>query len=170
MTDRHEEVHEHDDMSVVVTPINLILFVLFIFIVYMKLRPTPPTTYPTRKPTVFRTFTPRTLLPFNGIGDTPVYLSVNGRVFDVSAGRNFYGPGGPYANFAGKDASRGLACGSFDESMLTKDLDGPLDTLQDLGTEEMDALKGWEEKFQEKYIVVGKLVPVGSAEAEAPRR
>ncbi|KAH0542690.1 hypothetical protein FGG08_002923 [Glutinoglossum americanum] len=154
----------------VVAPINLILLSLFIFMVYMKLRPTPPVAYPKSKPTVFRTFTPRTLLPFNGIGDCPVYLAVNGRVFDVSAGRNFYGPGGPYANFAGRDASRGLACGSFDEGMLTKDLDGPLDTLQGLGAEEMDALRGWEERFQEKYLVVGKLVPAGSPEAEAAGR
>ena len=152
------------------TPINLILLSLFVFMIYMKLRPTPPISHPKRKPTVFRTFTPRTLLPFNGIGDAPVYLAVNGRVFDVSAGRNFYGPGGPYANFAGRDASRGLACGSFDEAMLTKDLDGPLDTLQDLGAEEMDALRGWEERFQEKYLVVGKLVPVDSSEAEGARR
>ena len=149
------------------TPINLILLLLFVFMIYMKLRPTPPIVHPQRKPTVFRAFTPRTLLPFNGIGGTPVYLAVNGRVFDVSAGRNFYGPGGPYANFAGRDASRGLACGSFDESMLTEDLDGPLDTLQGLGAEEMDALRGWEERFQEKYLVVGKLVPVGSPEAES---
>jgi membrane-associated progesterone receptor component len=148
------------------TPINLILLSLFVFMIYMKLRPALPATYPKRNPTVFRTFTPRTLFPFNGAGDSPVYLGVNGRVFDVSAGRNFYGPGGPYANFAGRDASRGLACGSFDEAMLTKDLDGPLDTLQDLGAEEMDALRSWEERFEEKYLVVGKLVPVGSPEAE----
>lgn len=95
----------------------------------------------------------------------PVYLSVRGRVFDVTPGRNFYGPGGPYANFAGRDASRGLACGSFDEDMLTKDLDGPLDTLAGLGDEEMEALRGWEERFSEKYLVVGKLVAVGSEEA-----
>jgi membrane-associated progesterone receptor component len=96
----------------------------------------------------------------------PVYLSVHGRVFDVTSGRNFYGPNGPYANFAGRDASRGLACGSFDEEMLTKDLDGPLDTLEDLGAAEMEAMKGWEERFEEKYLVVGRLVPVGSKEAE----
>jgi membrane-associated progesterone receptor component len=90
-----------------------------------------------------------------------VYLAVRGQVFDVSSGRNFYGPGGPYENFAGRDASRGLACGSFDEDMLTKDLDGPLDTLSDLGAEEMDAMRGWEERFSEKYLIVGRLVAVG---------
>lgn len=78
----------------------------------------------------------------------------------MSSGRNFYGPGGPYENFAGRDASRGLACGSFDEEMLTKDLDGPLDTLADLGTEEMDSLAGWEGRFNEKYLVIGRLVSV----------
>ncbi len=91
----------------------------------------------------------------------PVYLAVRGHVFDVSPGRNFYGPGGPYENFAGRDASRGLACGSFDEQMLTKDLNGPLDGLNDLGEEEMQALQDWEDKFSEKYLVVGKLVAVG---------
>jgi membrane-associated progesterone receptor component len=91
------------------------------------------------------TFTPPTLKPYNGEKDMPVYLAVRGKVFDVTPGRNFYGPGGPYENFAGKDASRGLACGSFDEDMLTKDLNGPLDDLKGLGAEEMEALQGWEE-------------------------
>lgn len=89
-------------------------------------------------------------------------MAVRGKVFDVSPGRNFYGPGGPYENFAGRDASRGLACGSFDEDMLTKDLNGPLDTLQGLGPEELQALQDWEDKFSEKYLVVGTLVAVGS--------
>ena len=100
----------------------------------------------------------------------PVYIGVRGQVFDVTPGRNFYGPGGPYENFAGRDATRGLACGSFDEDMLTKDLEGPLDDLKDLGPDEMESLKGWEERFTEKYVIVGKLVPVGSEEAKkAPK-
>ncbi|KAI6896639.1 hypothetical protein KC348_g17952, partial [Hortaea werneckii] len=117
-------------------------------------------------PTVFKTFTPPTLLPYNGTSNMPVYLAVRGRVFDVTPGKNFYGPGGPYQNFAGRDASRGLACGSFDADMLTEDLEGPLDKLEDLGGEEMEALRGWEERFTEKYLVVGKLVAVGHPEAE----
>jgi len=86
---------------------------------------------------------------------------VRGRVFDVSSGRNFYGPGGPYANFAGRDASRGLACGSFEADMLTEDLEGPLDKLDDLSEDQLEALRGWEERFLDKYLVVGKLVAVG---------
>lgn len=149
------------------TPINLILVSLLVFIVYLRFRPKTAQTLPkAAPPVVFRTFTPQTLLPYDGNNNMPVYLAVRGQVFDVTPGRNFYGPSGPYANFAGRDASRGLACGSFDESMLTEDLNGPLDTLHDLGPEEMDALKGWEERFLDKYMIVGKLVPVGSPEAE----
>jgi membrane-associated progesterone receptor component len=136
----------------------LLLYTLYALL----LKPSAPTSLPPAPPpTVFRTFVPRTLLPFDGNGGQPVYLAVRGRVFDVSSGRNFYGPGGPYANFAGRDASRGLACGSFDEAMLTKDLDGPLDKLQDLGPDELEALKGWEERFESKYLVVGRLVAAG---------
>ena len=76
-----------------------------------------------------------------------MYLAVRGKVFDVTPGKNFYGPGGPYENFAGRDASRGLACGSFDEDMLTKDLHGPLDDLSGLGPDEMQAMQDWEDKF-----------------------
>ncbi|KAF2872206.1 cytochrome b5-like heme/steroid binding domain-containing protein [Massariosphaeria phaeospora] len=151
-----------------VTPINLVLLSLFVVLVYLRLKPAKPQTLPRAPPaTVFRTFTPPELFPYNGQNGMPVYLAVRGRVFDVTAGRNFYGPGGPYANFAGHDASRGLASGSFDEDMLTEDLDGPLDTLTNLDNEQLEALQGWEERFSEKYLVVGKLVPVGSDEAKA---
>ncbi|KAL6711178.1 Dihydrodipicolinate synthase [Coniothyrium glycines] len=151
----------------IATPVNFILLSLFAVLVYLRLRPSKPEALPRAPPpTVFRTFTPPTLFPYNGLNGMPVYLAVRSRVFDVTSGRNFYGPGGPYANFAGRDASRGLAFGSFDEDMLTKDLDGPLDTLDDLTAEQLEALRGWEERFEEKYLVVGKLVAVGSPEAD----
>ncbi|KAK1783055.1 cytochrome b5-like heme/steroid binding domain-containing protein [Copromyces sp. CBS 386.78] len=138
---------------------------MLLYTAYSWLRPHTPAAIPKEEPAVvFRTFTPRTLLPYNGQNDMPVYLAVRGRVFDVTSGRNFYGPGGPYANFAGRDASRGLAHGSFDEDMLTKDLDGPLDTLSDLTKDQLEALQGWEERFDEKYLVVGKLVAAGEEE------
>ena len=129
---------------------------------YFRLRPAAPQTFPKGPaPIVFRTFTPPELKPFNGENNMPVYLAVRGKVFDVTPGKNFYGPGGPYENFAGRDATRGLACGSFDEDMLTKDLEGPLDDLKGLGDDEMQALQDWEQRFDDKYLVVGKLIPCG---------
>ncbi|KAH9909016.1 cytochrome b5 [Xylariomycetidae sp. FL2044] len=142
-----------------VTPLNLILVAITLYTTYLLYKPSPPAALPREPPAVvFRTFTPRALLPYNGTNGMPVFLAVRGRVFDVTSGRNFYGPGGPYENFAGRDASRGLAFHSFDEDMLTKDLDGPLDKLDGLGPDELESLQGWEERFLSKYMVVGKLV------------
>ncbi|KAF5238771.1 hypothetical protein FAUST_5355 [Fusarium austroamericanum] len=149
------------------TPLNLVLICAVLYTTYALMRSSPPPSLPRDTPsTVFRTYNPHTLLPFNGEEGRPVYLAVRGRVFDVSPGRNFYGPGGPYSNFAGRDASRGLACGSFDEDMLTKDLNAPLDKLEGLDEEQMDALQGWEERFLEKYNIVGKLVSMQDYEAQ----
>lgn len=77
----------------IASPINLILISLFFFLVYMHLRPSNPVAIPEGPPpVVFRTFTPTTLLPYNGMDDKPVYLAVRGRVFDVTSGKSFYGP------------------------------------------------------------------------------
>ena len=78
----------------------------------------------------------------------------------------FYGPGGPYALFAGKDASRALAKMSFEDKDLTGDISG-------LGPFELEALQDWEYKFMSKYVKVGtikKTVPVtdeAASEGEA---
>lgn len=159
--------HRLSNPDALFTPLNTLLLLLLGYTLYTILKPTPPAVLPKEPPaTVFRTFTPRTLLPYTGENGKPVYFAVRGRVFDVSTGRNFYGPGGPYENFAGRDATRGLAMGSFDEDVLTKDLDGPLDKLEGFGPDEWESLHGWEEQFLAKYLVVGRLVAVGEEEEE----
>jgi membrane-associated progesterone receptor component len=74
--------------------------------------------------------------------------------------RMFYGPGGPYALFAGKDASRALAKMSFEPQDLNGDLTG-------LGPFEIDALQDWEYKFMSKYVKVGTIKKAAAAE-DAP--
>lgn len=54
--------------------------------------------------------------------------------------------GGPYSNFGGRDASRGLAKQSFEEDMLTA-TDKPIDPLEDLTKSEWENLRGWEGKY-----------------------
>jgi membrane-associated progesterone receptor component len=148
----------------------LLLGVILYAAYSMTRAPAPTATSPSARADpparLFRTFTPRTLLPFNGTDGTAIYFAVRGRVFDVSPGRNFYGPGGPYENFAGRDATRGLAKQSFDEEMLTKDLDGPLDALDGLSKDDLENLAGWEERFLSKYDVVGKLVSAADYKGE----
>lgn len=48
---------------------------------------------------------------------------MNGSIYDVSASRHTYGPGGSYHFFAGRDAARGFITGCFQED-LTPDLRG----------------------------------------------
>ncbi|KAJ6818733.1 putative steroid-binding protein 3 [Iris pallida] len=81
----------------------------------------------------------------------PLLMAIKGNIFDVSVSRMFYGPGGPYALFAGRDASRALALMSFDANDLTGNLEG-------LSSSELEVLQDWEYKFMEKYNKVGQLV------------
>ncbi|XP_057481274.1 membrane steroid-binding protein 1-like [Actinidia eriantha] len=98
--------------------------------------------------------------------EKPLLMAIKGQIYDVSQSRMFYGPGGPYALFAGKDASRALAKMSFEDKDLTGD-------ISDLGPFEIDALQDWEYKFMSKYVKVGtvkKTVPVteGSSSTGEP--
>lgn len=137
--------------------------------------------------TLWKRYTPRTLAVHDGSGahtgasstsssgkvkagrratnadaeaDNRILLAIDGRVFDVTKGANFYGPGGPYGNFAGRDASRGMAKQSFDLEMLTP-LDKPLDTLSDLTPMEVNNMREWIGHFSGKYTIVGELVNEG---------
>lgn len=49
------------------------------------------------------------LAQFNGSDPSkPIYIGLNGYVYDVSDGRNFYDSNGPYHYLAGKDSSSEL--------------------------------------------------------------
>ncbi|KAG9148304.1 hypothetical protein Leryth_012273 [Lithospermum erythrorhizon] len=73
------------------------------------------------------------------------------KIFTLTKPLMFYGPGGPYALFAGRESSRALALMSFD----AKDLNG---NLEGLSPSELEVLQDWEYKFMEKYVKVGQLV------------
>lgn len=53
-----------------------------------------------------KTFDAHTLSEFNGTNpDKPIYLALDGFVYDVTAGKTFYQTGGTYHFLAGKDSS-----------------------------------------------------------------
>ena len=57
------------------------------------------------------TVTREQLGEMDGFDGAPLYLSIRGRVYDVSAGSKFYGEGGEYSDWAGRDASRSFGTG-----------------------------------------------------------
>ncbi|KAK8954580.1 putative steroid-binding protein 3 [Platanthera zijinensis] len=96
-------------------------------------------------------FTSDQLRSYDGSNESkPIYVSIRGTVFDVSTGNSFYGPGGPYAIFAGREASRALAKMSKNVEDISGDLEG-------LTVKEITVLEDWEKKFVAKYPVVGRL-------------
>ncbi|KAI5247968.1 cytochrome b5 [Aureobasidium subglaciale] len=112
----------------------------------------------------------------------PVYIALNGTIYDVSAGRHVYGPGGSYNFFAGRDATRAFITGCFQED-LTPDIRGaeltyiPVD--DDVGTSKAElkkrrerdtrlakkrvheTIEGWSRMFRgeagKDYFEVGKV-------------
>ncbi|KAK3151477.1 hypothetical protein QOZ80_3AG0246390 [Eleusine coracana subsp. coracana] len=87
-----------------------------------------------------------------------ILIAISGQVYDVSRGRLFYGPQGPYSLFAGRDATRALALMSFDPNDLTGDLEG-------LSPDDLEVLQDWEDKFKERYPRVGRLATDGNQNA-----
>ncbi|XP_061386230.1 membrane-associated progesterone receptor component 1-like [Musca vetustissima] len=146
------------------SPMNLALVAIIAFLVYKIIKdrievPSVGSQKPPEPelPKLRRDFTVAELRQYDGTGpDGRVLIAVNGNVFDVTRGKRFYGPGGPYASFAGRDASRNLA--TF--SVATNDKD-EYDDLSDLTAMEMDSVLEWEMQFKEKYDLVGKLLRKG---------
>ncbi|KAK3990746.1 membrane-associated progesterone-binding protein 4 [Cladorrhinum sp. PSN332] len=68
--------------------------------------------------------TPEELAGYDGTDPSkPIYLAINGTIYDVSVNRRTYGPGGSYQYFAGCDAARAYVTGCFAEDR-TPDMRG----------------------------------------------
>jgi len=104
-----------------------------------------------RKRQIGRIFTKEELSYYDGSpGSKGLYLGFMGHVFDVKKGREFYGPGGGYDFFSGKDASRAFVTGEFDEKGLTDEIEG-------LNYKEYLELKKWLNFYHKDYKYIGKL-------------
>ena len=77
--------------------------------------------------------------------DEPILIAVGGNVFDVTSGRRFYGPEGPYHCFAGKACTRALARWSLDP-----------DDISDEGVTDEERRQAVS-IYADKYPVVGHL-------------
>jgi len=73
----------------------------------------------------------------------PIYIAINGEIYDVTAGKNYYGPGGGYHFFAGVDGARAYITGCF-QTHLTNDLRG-------LTEEQLKSLDNWQDFYRDHH-------------------
>ncbi|KAG0730057.1 Membrane-associated progesterone receptor component 2 [Chionoecetes opilio] len=149
------------------SPLNLFLLAVCAVLIYKILRPSdgsgaasgpvePPVPKMKRQD-----MTLEQLRQYDGKGEYGrVCVGVNGKIFDVTRGKKNYGPGGPYAAFAARDATRALA--TFSVNNVKEEYDD----LSDLSSMEMDSVREWEMQFTEKYDYIGKLLKPGEQPAE----
>ncbi|KAL0491896.1 membrane-associated progesterone receptor component [Acrasis kona] len=87
----------------------------------------------------------------------PILLAVKGRIYDVSSGWRFYGPGGSYGFFAGRDGSRSFGTGCLDEK------DGKCTSnshvYNDLTEEQIKTIDYWNDFYDKssKYHYIGEV-------------
>ena len=108
--------------------------------------------------------TPAELVAADGGDGGPLYLAIRGRVYDVSAGASFYGPGSSYHAFVGVDASRAFALGCTEAECVSSDLAG-------LRADELLELDRWLEMYEthDKYTYVGPLLAEDPVDAALDR-
>jgi len=90
-----------------------------------------------------------------GDGDSPIWIAVDGKVFDVSSSRAFYGPGGPYHALAGRDATWALAKDELDVAKI-EESNKKNESFVFSGTE-LAKVENWLMRFENKYQQVGVL-------------
>eukprot|EP00592_Proboscia_alata_P003128 CAMPEP_0194373286 /NCGR_PEP_ID=MMETSP0174-20130528/21717_1 /TAXON_ID=216777 /ORGANISM="Proboscia alata, Strain PI-D3" /LENGTH=344 /DNA_ID=CAMNT_0039152267 /DNA_START=141 /DNA_END=1176 /DNA_ORIENTATION=+ len=92
---------------------------------------------------------------------SPIYLSVLGHVFDVSAGEKFYGQGNKYHMLAGQDATLPLSTGDMRKlNVKSKITEIPQYSMEeDLSERDLAEANRWLEYFalHDKYIHVGRM-------------
>lgn len=153
-------IEAEEETSMLVYLMNIFLVVVIVVLIYKIIRgqqsPQLPPPQPQLPQLKKRDFTLEELKPYNGTGEEGrILIGCNGKVFDVTRGKRFYGPEGPYAAFAGKDASRAFATFSV---TVGKD---EYDDLSDLTPSEWESVREWEQQFTDKYDHVGKLLKPG---------
>ncbi|KAH8052826.1 hypothetical protein JL722_9960 [Aureococcus anophagefferens] len=97
-----------------------------------------------------RVFTVRELGAYDGAARPEIYLSIMGRVFDVSSGAEYYAVGESYACFAARDASLAFVTGGFDDDRT--------DDVSSLTGKQLAELASWVNgTYHDKYVYRGVL-------------
>lgn len=94
---------------------------------------------------------------FDGRDGGKIYVSVGGKIFDVSSSRENYAVGETYHSLAGRDASMALVRGELRRGTVSVGKLGEA-RVGELRAEERETLEGWAGFFAKKYLQVGELV------------
>jgi len=96
-------------------------------------------------------FSEEYLTTYNGKEGKPLFLAIDGDVYDVSKGKA-YQPGAAYHHFVGVDAARAFATGCF-ETHRTHDLRG-------LSEAELEGIEHWKQFYanHKDYFKVGRVL------------
>ncbi|XP_038215706.1 neuferricin [Zerene cesonia] len=97
------------------------------------------------------TLTQEELAKHNGDEHKELYLAVMGSIFDVSSGKIHYAKGRSYHYFIGKDGTRALVSGNFEDESEDKD------HILNLKCDDIFAIMHWRKTFHDKYKYVGVL-------------
>mmetsp|Transcript_5132 Transcript_5132/g.12275 ORF Transcript_5132/g.12275 Transcript_5132/m.12275 type:complete len:178 (-) Transcript_5132:252-785(-) len=89
----------------------------------------------------------------NGENNSLIWLSMLGKVYDVTAGKEYYGPGESYNSLTAADTSVPFVSGTFTPEEAEKD---PVE----LSDSDLTGLLEWQKFYadSDKYHFVGKLV------------
>jgi membrane-associated progesterone receptor component len=88
-----------------------------------------------------------------GYATAPIYIAADNKIFDMSfGGIQFYGSGGPYNKFAGKNVTLALAMMSLDDDLIgSSDVGG-------CNEKQIQTMRDWIKTFEERkgYPIVAK--------------
>uniref|UniRef100_F1L8C1 Membrane-associated progesterone receptor component 1 n=1 Tax=Ascaris suum TaxID=6253 RepID=F1L8C1_ASCSU len=135
--------------------VDVVLIAFLVYVIYRMLvkkgEPAPLAPKPP-PPMKKRDFTVSELREYNGVDNERILMAVCGKVFDVTIGKAFYGPGGAYGSLAGHDATRALA------TMDVGNVKDEYDDTSDLQPYELNDAKEWADRLSYKYPTVGRLL------------
>ncbi|KAF7636887.1 Cytochrome b5 heme-binding domain-containing protein [Meloidogyne graminicola] len=148
-----------------VTAIDIVLLVLFIYVVYKlffkKYEVIEPPTQEKVEPLEKRDMTIEQLKRYNGVDDEHICFALLGNIYDVTKGKDFYGPQAAYGVLAGHDATRALG------TMNLKLVKDGYDDHSGMTADDLEEAKEWEHRLScVKYPLVGRLLPPEEEEKE----
>ncbi|KAL7078407.1 hypothetical protein ACQ4LE_001984 [Meloidogyne hapla] len=151
-----------------ITAIDIVLLFLFIYVVYKlffkKHQVIEPPTQEKVEQVEKKDMTVDELKRYNGVENERIYFALCGKIYDVTRGKDFYGPEGAYGALAGRDATRALG------TMNLKLVKDEYDDHSGMTADDLEEAKEWEQRLSFKYPLVGRLLAPGeSTEMEKPQ-